>query len=872
MVGIYLITQQHSDSTLSNSGMNLSLIHHKQSLQIPKLLSSALFPMDEGDKVSSCTPDELLKNQSDKSMQHADDKIIAPQTNEENVFPQTNETFITSHTISVENIIPQAVEISISLKTTEVTVTAHRVEETSTSQTTEDTPEITQLNNTSHQETEVTWTSQRTGDAAERSPQHPEVSCVSEIKEEFIALKTSDVTSEISEVTASLPAISDVSSTSAADVESLQTERNTHLISGDLEENKPSLHTHERALLSAPTSSVSAFVSAPQFSADLWGSPAVVSQDNNIPTMDSFSKISGGFESDFLNQADDDLLVEPKNSIFSSDNDAKEGLTATRRSVEVSDSPSPDLVQDAYDGDGNEDFTQPQEIEQFSVSSVNKEADDRPTTLPDILKSSPLNPDKADSGSSEGSPDFSPAHKSEDSQNLPLSVSASNLFEFDSKILLLKEMAEETEARAVEKAKLDAEKISEQSFVAFDLVKETGLPLKSDQLLKDKEAAEMSSQTYVQMSDKFECLNFLNEKIQEHSDSDSPTADSFSPVLDAVAKQTSCFPVEQGNTAFREEIEAIDEVSEQEVSSEEFEFVERPPQGVPDEFQELHDSSTIPKPSEMPVDDEQSPNLELPYQIPATQDTEDQSSCHLLSQQSDDSFPMRGKVGLESVPQDISPVSLNHTPVDKTGFEKNEDKVSSNASLRPATVLDLLYWRNLRSSAVVFGSSLLLLLSISTCSIITVITYMTLALLSVTVSIRIYKGILQAILKSDEGHPFKQYLDKDVGLSKDLVQKYSDMALGQINSGLIELRHLFLVEDLVDSLKFAVFLWIMTYVGAVFNGLTLLILGLIGAFSCPVIYEKHQTEIDQYISMVKNQIKDILGKIQAKVPGMKKLE
>ncbi|XP_073729010.1 reticulon-4b isoform X1 [Misgurnus anguillicaudatus] len=588
--------------------------------------------------------------------------------------------------------------------------------------------------------------------------------------------------------------------------------------------------------------------------------------------MDSFSKISGGFESDFLNQADDDLLVEPKNSIFSSDNDAKEGLTATRRSVEVSDSPSPDLVQDAYDGDGNEDFTQPQEIEQFSVSSVNKEADDRPTTLPDILKSSPLNPDKADSGSSEGSPDFSPAHKSEDSQNLPLSVSASNLFEFDSKILLLKEMAEETEARAVEKAKLDAEKISEQSFVAFDLVKETGLPLKSDQLLKDKEAAEMSSQTYVQMSDKFECLNFLNEKIQEHSDSDSPTADSFSPVLDAVAKQTSCFRVEQGNTAVREEIEAIDEVSEQEVSSEEFEFVERPPQGVPDEFQELHDSLTIPKPSEMPVDDEQSPNLELPYQIPATQDTEDQSTCHLLSQQSDDSFPMRGKVGLESVPQDISPVSLNHTPVDKTGFEKIEDKVSSNPSLRPATVLDLLYWRNLRSSAVVFGSSLLLLLSISTCSIITVITYMTLALLSVTVSIRIYKGILQAILKSDEGHPFKQYLDKDVGLSKDLVQKYSDMALGQINSGLIELRHLFLVEDLVDSLKFAVFLWIMTYVGAVFNGLTLLILGLIGAFSCPVIYEKHQTEIDQYISMVKNQIKDILGKIQAKVPGMKKLE
>ncbi|XP_065106792.1 reticulon-4b isoform X3 [Paramisgurnus dabryanus] len=413
--------------------------------------------MDEADKVSSCTPDKLLKNQSDKSMQHADDEIIAPQTNEEivtsqtneeivtsqtneeivtsqtneeTVTLQTNETFITSHTISVEAI-PPAVEISISLKTTEVTVTAHRAEETYTSQMGEDPSEITRLNNTSHQET-VTWTSQRTEDAAERSPQHPEVGCVSAIKEEIIALNTSDVTSEISPVTASSPAISEVSSTSAAAVVGLQTdsERNTHLISGDLQENKPSLHT----------------------------------------------------------------------------------------------------------------------------------------------------------------------------------------------------------------------------------------------------------------------------------------------------------------------------------------------------------------------------------------------------------------------------------------------------------LVDLLYWRNLRSSAVVFGSSLLLLLSISTCSIISVITYVTLALLSVTVTIRIYKGILQAIQKSDEGHPFKQYLDKDVGFSTDLVQKYSDMALSQINSGLIELRHLFLVEDLVDSLKFAVFLWIMTYVGAMFNGLTLLILGLVGAFTCPVIYEKHQTEIDQYISMVKTQIKDIFGKIQAKVPGMKKLE
>ncbi|XP_051945628.1 reticulon-4b isoform X3 [Xyrauchen texanus] len=187
-------------------------------------------------------------------------------------------------------------------------------------------------------------------------------------------------------------------------------------------------------------------------------------------------------------------------------------------------------------------------------------------------------------------------------------------------------------------------------------------------------------------------------------------------------------------------------------------------------------------------------------------------------------------------------------------------------------VLELVRWRDVRSSAVVFGSCLVLLLSLSVFSIISVLSYLSLALLSITTSFRIYKGVLQAIQKSEEGHPFKQYLEQDVSLSNDLVQKYSDVTLSRINSVMKELRRLFLVEDLVDSLKFALLLWIITYVGALFNGLTLLILGLLGAFSCPIIYEKHQTQIDHYLSMVKNLLKDVLRKIQATVPGMKKSE
>ncbi|XP_059416922.1 reticulon-1-A-like isoform X1 [Carassius carassius] len=203
--------------------------------------------------------------------------------------------------------------------------------------------------------------------------------------------------------------------------------------------------------------------------------------------------------------------------------------------------------------------------------------------------------------------------------------------------------------------------------------------------------------------------------------------------------------------------------------------------------------------------------------------------------------------------------------------EEKEEKTSVTPSRSKSccSLVDLLYWRDLPRTGVVFGASLLLLLSLSVCSIISVISYMTLALLSVTISFRIYKGILQAVQKSEDGHPLKMYLDKDVGISSELAHKYGDTALVHFNSLIKELRRLFLVEDLVDSLKFAVLMWILTYVGALFNGLTILILGLIGAFSWPVIYEKHQAQIDHYYGLVNKQVKDVLAKIQAKIPGAK---
>ncbi|XP_061066546.1 reticulon-4 isoform X4 [Eubalaena glacialis] len=187
-----------------------------------------------------------------------------------------------------------------------------------------------------------------------------------------------------------------------------------------------------------------------------------------------------------------------------------------------------------------------------------------------------------------------------------------------------------------------------------------------------------------------------------------------------------------------------------------------------------------------------------------------------------------------------------------------------------SVVVDLLYWRDIKKTGVVFGASLFLLLSLTVFSIVSVTAYIALALLSVTISFRIYKGVIQAIQKSDEGHPFRAYLESEVGISEELVQKYSNSALGHVNCTIKELRRLFLVDDLVDSLKFAVLMWVFTYVGALFNGLTLLILALISLFSVPVIYERHQAQIDHYLGLANKNVKDAMAKIQAKIPGLKR--
>ncbi|KAK9391184.1 reticulon-3-like [Crotalus adamanteus] len=183
------------------------------------------------------------------------------------------------------------------------------------------------------------------------------------------------------------------------------------------------------------------------------------------------------------------------------------------------------------------------------------------------------------------------------------------------------------------------------------------------------------------------------------------------------------------------------------------------------------------------------------------------------------------------------------------------------------SVRDLVFWRDVKKTGAVFSTTLILLLSLAAFSVISVVSYLILALLSVTICFRVYKSVIQAVQKSEEGHPFKAYLDMDITLSSETFHHYVSSALDHVNHILKAILRLFLVEDLVDSLKLAVVMWLMTYVGAIFNGITLLILGELLVFSMPVVYEKYKTQIDHYVGIIRDQANSAVTKIQAKLPG-----
>ncbi|XP_048120252.1 reticulon-2a isoform X1 [Alosa alosa] len=162
-------------------------------------------------------------------------------------------------------------------------------------------------------------------------------------------------------------------------------------------------------------------------------------------------------------------------------------------------------------------------------------------------------------------------------------------------------------------------------------------------------------------------------------------------------------------------------------------------------------------------------------------------------------------------------------------------------------VMDLIYWKDMERTGMVLTGVVVALLSLFQLSIITVISTLSLAIMCFTISVRVYYRVLQAIQWADGTHPFQKYLDLDITLHGEEADRYMQKALMLAFSALDSLKNLLFVGSLLDSLKFLLLMYLVTFLGNLCNGLTLLIVGVIAVFSVPLFYRQHQDKVDGVI-------------------------
>uniref|UniRef100_A0A4W5Q0S2 Reticulon n=1 Tax=Hucho hucho TaxID=62062 RepID=A0A4W5Q0S2_9TELE len=175
-------------------------------------------------------------------------------------------------------------------------------------------------------------------------------------------------------------------------------------------------------------------------------------------------------------------------------------------------------------------------------------------------------------------------------------------------------------------------------------------------------------------------------------------------------------------------------------------------------------------------------------------------------------------------------------------------------------LMDLIYWKDTERTGMVFTGLVVGLLSLFQLSIITVISTISLGVMCFTVSVRLYYKILQVLNMGDGVHPFKAYLDLDISFSGELADQYMQKAIVTVVSAANSLKNLFLVGNLFDSLKLLALMYLVTFLGDLCNGLTVLII----VCFLPIPLLMFQEKVDSFFAGIQakiDNIKDILHRI-----------
>jgi len=228
---------------------------------------------------------------------------------------------------------------------------------------------------------------------------------------------------------------------------------------------------------------------------------------------------------------------------------------------------------------------------------------------------------------------------------------------------------------------------------------------------------------------------------------------------------------------------------------------------------------------------------------------------------------------VEETPQEENEIKVEEkvdevTPKEsKTEEPKKEEQPKFSLSwdkqkpLKDLTLYDLIMWRNIYATLVVFlsGHALYTLITKYGFSFITLFS----RILFFQVLIFFFYSIAKKIWTSniDVEFSFSKF-----ELTKEMVQPWVDSALEKINRAIAYYIHILEVKDVSKTVKTLVLLQIICMLGNWIRGLTLTYIAFIIAFTAPKIYEVYQKPIDKYLDIEFEQIEMLLKKAYDAIP------
>lgn len=189
-------------------------------------------------------------------------------------------------------------------------------------------------------------------------------------------------------------------------------------------------------------------------------------------------------------------------------------------------------------------------------------------------------------------------------------------------------------------------------------------------------------------------------------------------------------------------------------------------------------------------------------------------------------------------------------------------------------ILYMIYWKDVKLSAVVLGVELVLLLTLSLNTLLHTVVLFLLSFLVVSLTYIVSKIVIDSFYNREVKNPFSDYLNKKITLPEDKIIEWTQYIIEHLNQRFNRLVRLLLFDNIKQSLKFGFTLWLLSFVTNCLTVLCVLFLVVILAFTVPVLYEKFQPVIDSNLNKVLKVTMETFNTVKSKIPyiGKKKAD